>query len=65
MADCGACGAPLNDEMERTTRRLLASLDDERRARLTETYQGTAPEVLCGPCFLPTVATINGASEVK
>lgn len=63
MADCGACGAPLNDEMERTTRRLLTSLDDERRARLTETYKGTAPEVLCATCFNPTISMLNGATR--
>jgi hypothetical protein len=59
---CGGCGANMSDEMERTTRRLLVSLDDERRARLTETYKGTVPEVLCPTCFLPTVATLNGVT---
>jgi hypothetical protein len=58
---CGGCGASISEEVERTTRRLLASLDDERRARLAETYHGEAPEVLCATCFLPTVATLNGA----
>jgi hypothetical protein len=61
VSDCSACGVALNDEIDRTIRRLLASLDDERRAKLAETYQDTPPDVLCGDCFLPTVATLNGA----
>lgn len=61
---CGACGVDLSDEMAMTTRRLLASLDEGRRAKLVETYQGSEPpEVLCGECFLPTVATLNGVTN--
>jgi hypothetical protein len=58
---CAACDVGLNEEIERTTRRLLASLDDERRGKLAETYQGTPPDVLCAGCMNVTVAVLNGA----
>jgi hypothetical protein len=58
---CGACDVALNEEIERTTRRLLASLDDERREKLAETYHGIPPDVLCAGCMNVTVAVLNGA----
>jgi len=58
---CGACGTELTEEVERTTTRLLAGLDDARRARL-DTYYGdlaTAPERLCAGCFNVTASVLN------
>ncbi len=57
---CGACGVLVNSEVERTTRRLLASLDLERHQLLRETYQGEAPEVLCAECMNLAVGALNG-----
>lgn len=57
---CAACDVALNEEIERTTRRLLASLDDERRGKLAETYRGVPPDVLCATCMNVTVAFLNG-----
>jgi hypothetical protein len=61
MSDCPACGAEVNSEVERTTRLLLSTLDDERRAKLTEHYQGNPPEILCAGCFDVTVGVLNEA----
>lgn len=49
----------MSDDAERTTRRLLASLDGERYRQLSDTYQGDPPTVLCSACFNPTASTIN------
>jgi len=57
---CGACGADVSEEVERTTRRLLASLDDRRKAKLADIFEGrSVPDVLCAPCFNPILATVN------
>jgi hypothetical protein len=57
---CDACGEDVNEEVERTTRRLLASLDERRKAKLADIFEGrSVPEVLCAPCFNPILATVN------
>lgn len=62
---CSACGVLVNSEVERTTRRLLASLDAQRHQQLRETYQGEAPEVLCATCMNLAVGVLNGVGEVN
>lgn len=52
----------MSEEAERTTTRLLANLDDVRRARLTDAYKGEPPDRLCARCSLPTFAMLNGVS---
>jgi hypothetical protein len=62
VPECGACGAEVNEQVERTTRRLLASLDDTRRAILAAHYQGAPPDVLCAGCFNATAGVLSGVS---
>lgn len=59
MANCGACHAHINEEVERTTTRLIASLDDARRAKLVELYPENTPAMTCANCFLPIAAALN------
>jgi hypothetical protein len=63
VTECGACGVQVNEQVEGTTRRLLASLDDTRRATLAAHYQDAPPEVLCAGCFNATAGVLNGVSE--
>ena len=59
MSACGACGGEMTEEVERTTRRLLAALGGVRAAALTELYGGQAPHVLCAGCFNLNLSNLN------
>lgn len=65
MAACQACGVAVNAEVERIVKRMLAGLDDVRKAFLAETYQGTAPEILCAACMNVTSGVLNQQVAVK
>lgn len=58
---CQSCTAEVPEEVQRMTRRLLASLDAQRSQRLAQAYGGQAPEMLCAGCMNVTVGTLNQA----
>jgi DNA-directed RNA polymerase subunit N (RpoN/RPB10) len=59
---CPACGAPVNDHVQRITRRILARLAEKQRDGLISVYGGDPPEFLCERCFLTTVSALNGVT---
>lgn len=59
---CGACSVAISEEVERTTSRLLATLDDSRRVRLDEIYAGEPPDQMCAPCFIANVGSLNAGA---
>lgn len=58
---CSACGAECNEEVSKTTRRLLARMGEPRVTTLASMYGGSAPDVLCAACFSVTAGVLNGA----
>lgn len=59
---CNACSDPIPSQfVADTTRRILDTLDDRRRAFLIDTYRGAPPTVLCATCFGVTVGVMNQA----
>jgi len=59
---CGSCEAPISEEMARTIRRLLGSLDPARHGHLAMLHGGTAPELLCASCFDATLSVVNASA---
>ena len=60
---CDACSDPIPSQfVVETTRRILDTLDDRRRAFLIDTYRGAPPTVLCATCFGVTVQAMNEAT---
>jgi hypothetical protein len=59
MSECSWCHEPVSEYEARTVPPLLASLGDDRRACVEQTW-GSVPEVMCARDFHEMASHVNG-----
>lgn len=67
MSKCGSCEVEIDPDSitGRTVPRLIASLDDNRRAIIAQLFGGEVPPTLCAECFNRTASVFNASIGMR